>query len=73
MPLGIGTADAVVMPLTPKLLFMARPRQSQIIASTAVPGPAIQTNHLLAHQSKQLYSRTAFDFDPTQLNEPAKC
>jgi hypothetical protein len=66
MPLGIGSADAIVMPLTPKLLFMARPRQSQIIASAAVPGLGIQTNHLLARQSKQVYSRTAFHFDPTQ-------
>lgn len=71
MPVGMATAEAVLMPLTPKLLFMALHREDPIspIALQASPGLVTKTNRLLAHQSKQVYSRTRFKLDPTQLDD----
>ncbi|NOJ79837.1 DUF4238 domain-containing protein [Myxococcus xanthus] len=63
MGTGVATAKAVMMPLTPKLLFMARPRQHAIIAAPAVPGLASFANYLLSQQSAQTYSRVRFPFD----------
>jgi hypothetical protein len=70
--LGVATAEAIVMPLGPKLLFMARPDLPFKIKQLAAhPSLVTEVNRWVSHQSRWTFSRAAFDFDPTPLNDPA--
>ena len=68
IPVGVATALAVMMPLTPNVLFTALPEgnPNEITASPAPADLATRVNRLLAYQSQQVYSRNRFTFDPSQ-------
>ncbi len=55
--IGLGTAAAISMPLTPRLLFMARPFAHKLLANSAEPGLFHSVSGLVEAQSRQVYSR----------------
>jgi len=61
MPLGIATAQAVVMPLAPKLLFMALPHQPyRVVESVAPVDLVVDANRRVSEQSRWTISASPF-------------
>lgn len=57
---GIATAEAITMPLTPTVLFMARPLEHAVVARRAPPGFVDKVNRWVTRQAEQVYSRRQF-------------